>query len=93
MNGTFTYILLAAIGGLLSLVQILFGFLLKAHKDSDKDAHNSMMEANILRDDAKVKAINRIEIRVEQISKRTHDLTALVGKVDQWQRFHDKDRG
>ena len=80
MNGTFNSILLALIGGLLGLVQILFGFLLKAHKDSDQAAH-----------DVNADSIKRIEARIEQVAKRLHDLTAVVGKVDQWQRYHDKE--
>jgi hypothetical protein len=80
MNGTFNSILLGLIGGLLGLVQILFGFLLKAHKDSDKASH-----------DVNADSIKRLETRIEQVAKRVHDLTAIVGKTDQWQRFHDKE--
>ena len=80
MNGTFNSILLALIGGLLGLVQILFGFLLKAHKDSDKASH-----------DVNADAIKRLEARIEQVAKRVHDLTSLVANVDQWQRFKDKE--
>ena len=84
MNGTFNSILLGLIGGLIGLVQILFGFLLKAHKDSDQAAHDVNAEA--------IKRVEkRFEERIEQIAKRIHDLTAIVGKVDQLQRFQDKE--
>jgi hypothetical protein len=34
----------------------------------------------------------RMDKEIDSLRKRVHDLTAMVGKVDQWQRFHDEDR-
>jgi hypothetical protein len=81
MNGPLTQILVLVIGGLLGLVQVLFGLLLKAHADANKTANAGHTET-----------FKRIEARVEQIAERVHALTAIVGKVDQWQRFHDEDK-
>lgn len=73
-NGSTTGIILSAIGGLLTLVNVLFGLILKAHKDSDDERYV------------------RISHEVNQLRQRLHDLSATVGKVDQYQRFHDEDK-
>ena len=36
-------------------------------------------------------AILRIEAQLQQITQHVHNLTAIVGKVEQWQRHHDQD--
>lgn len=74
MNGTSTAFLLSIIAGLLGLVNLLFGLVLKAHKDSDDERWKQLNEE-----------LGRLRARV-------HDMAGLVGKVDQWQRFHDEDK-
>lgn len=89
-NGTFTNILLTAIGGLLMLVQGLFWLVGKAHVDRD-DERYLRVEGEI-ESKASDENMKRIEVRIEQIAKRVHDLTAVVGKVEQVQRFYDQDK-
>ena len=71
MNGHLTPFLLSVIAGLLGMVNLLFGLVLKAHKDVDDERWKGMTE------------------EIAKLRARVHDMAGRVGKVDQWQRFHD----
>lgn len=49
-----------------------------------------VLKAHKDRDDERMAELHAEVLRLRN---RLHDLTSSVGKVDQWQRFHDEDKG
>lgn len=83
MNGQSVNILLTIIAGLLGLVNVLFGLLLKTHKDQDDERWRELKNSH-------TEAWEEVRSEIVRLRTRVHDLSASVGKVDQWQRFHDE---
>ena len=65
LNGSYVTVLLSAIFGLLGLVQLLFGLVLKAHKDRD-DERLAELNAEILRIRNHVHALTATVGKVDQ---------------------------
>jgi len=75
------------IEGLFAVVLCGIGFFLKQISDKLEELTKSIT-------DLRIKVIEDFVTKTEweQLRVRLHDLSGLIGKIDQWQRFYDEDK-